>query len=283
MNVWPLNKISNEEKSNILSQHRHVYNGYKAINPTVSNEQPLYVQDFAKDKEGMVINNKGVTKKYTNFAINESEDKGLCTECGGKLYEGECMECGSKMYEGECMECGDKMYEDIYDVDDLSDENKFDYVEGEVDDNMVYELEGAEYNDGDVMYELEIDEENFESNGPLDTYPVNEYDDFEFEAMESAFADMDEEDISGVQGVYTDMKRPYDFESDGPEAFNEEGEVDEMWGSVARMAAPIAVNYAVDKLTSEEDLEEEIDDDLKESFKTEKSRIMEMMNRMNIL
>lgn len=254
MNVWPLNKISNEEKANILSQHRHVYNGYRAVNPTVSNEQPLYVQDFANDKEGMVINNKGVVKKYTNFAINESEEKGLCTECGGQMYEGECTECGSSMYEGECTECGDKMYEDIYDIDDLSDENKFDYVEGDVDDSTVYELDNADYDEGDVVYELEIGEENFESNGPLDTYPVNEYDDLEFEPMESAFADMDEE-----------------------------GEVDEMWGSVARMAAPIAVNYAVDKLTSEEDLEEEIDDDLKESFKSEKSRIMEMMNRMNIL
>lgn len=244
MNVWPLNKISNEEKSNILSQHRHVYNGYRSINPTVSNEQPLYVQDFAKDKEGMVINNKGVTKKYTNFAINESEDKELCTECGGQMYEGECMECGDKMYEGECTECGDEMYEDIYDVDDLTKENKFDYVENDdIDDSVLYEM-----GDDETVYELEIDEKYFEDE-----------DNPGFEPMESAFS-------------------------------NEEGEVDEWAAPLIRAAATgagaelagRAADYVSSKFESE-DLEEEIDDDLKESFKSEKSRIMEMMNRMKVL
>jgi hypothetical protein len=228
MNIWPLNNLSNEEKNDILSKHRYIYDGYRAVNPTVSNEQPLYVQDFAKDKDGIVINNKGEVKKYTNFAINESEDKGLCTECGGQLYEGECMECGSKMYEEECMECGDKMYEDIYDEEDINLNNEFDYTN----------------ENDDVIYELEIEDDGLSE----------EDDSFDFEPMESAWGEMDEEE-----------------------------EVDEMWAAVGRMAAPIAVNYAVDKLTNEEDIEEEIDDDLKESFKSEKSRIMEMMNRMNVL
>lgn len=232
MNVWPLNKISNEEKTNILSQHRHVYNGYRAVNPTVSNEQPLYVQDFANDKGGMVINNKGVAKKYTNFAINESEDKELCTECGNEMYEGECMECGNEMYEDECMECGEEAFEGIHDVSDLKKGNKFDYVQED---------------DDEVIYELEIDEKYFEDNR----------EDYDFEPMESAFAD-------------------------------KEGEVDEMWGTVARVAAPMVASYVGSKMgetdeETEEDLEEEIDDDLKESFKKEKTRIMEMMNRMKVL
>jgi len=55
---------------------------------------------------------------------NKNMKKQECSECGGKMYEGECMECGSspmmegqmcsecggKMMEGECMECGN-MYE----------------------------------------------------------------------------------------------------------------------------------------------------------------------------
>jgi len=86
---------------------------------TVSNEQPLYVQDFAKDKDGMVINNKGEIKKYTNFGINEStEAKEVCDECGSMMMEGECTECGWKGEVGamdEHEEDGDPQYSRIDD------------------------------------------------------------------------------------------------------------------------------------------------------------------------
>jgi hypothetical protein len=256
MNIWPLNNLSNEEKNDILSKHRHIYNGYRTMNPVVSNEQPLYVQDFAKDKDGIVINNKGEVKKYTNLAINESENKETCNECGGQLYEGECMECGDKMYEEECMECGDKMYEDIYDVEDLNNSDEFDYTN----------------ENDDVIYELEIE-------------------DGEFEPMESAWADdLDEVDMSGSQGIYVGMENPYSFEGE----MDEEEEVDEWASPLIRSAASGAgaalANRSVDYVSSkfesvgdEEDLEEEVDDDLKESLRIEKSRIMEMMNRMKVL
>ena len=68
--------ISNEERENILNRHKHVYNGYKTLNPNpVENEQPLYVQDFANDKEGLVVNNKGEVKAYTNMGINEARKR----------------------------------------------------------------------------------------------------------------------------------------------------------------------------------------------------------------
>lgn len=68
--------VSNEERENILNRHKEVYNGYKTLNPNpVENEQPLYIQDFANDKDGMVVNNKGEVKAYTNMGINESKSK----------------------------------------------------------------------------------------------------------------------------------------------------------------------------------------------------------------
>jgi len=68
--------VSNEERENILNRHKEVYNGYKTLNPNpVENEQPLFVQDFANDKGGMVVNNKGEVKKYTNMGINESKSE----------------------------------------------------------------------------------------------------------------------------------------------------------------------------------------------------------------
>jgi hypothetical protein len=202
MKIWAMNQITNEEKSDILSKHRHQYNGYQAMQPKIENTSPLYVQDFAKDKEGMVINNKGDVKTYMNFGINESVEEGMCSECGGMMYEGECSECGMKGYSNEEIE------ENIYDVRDINNKNEFDYTESEV----------------------------------------------------------EEQDISGVQGVYGDMKPAYDFDSEGP-----------------GLAGPY--NIFGEESDEEIDFDEdedlgEIDDDLRESFLRENKKIFEMMNRM---
>jgi hypothetical protein len=65
--------MSQAEKNNILDQHKSTYDGYVTQYGQGNNQQPLYVQDFANDKDGMVVNNKGEVKKYTNMGINESD------------------------------------------------------------------------------------------------------------------------------------------------------------------------------------------------------------------
>jgi len=65
-------KMSKEEKSNILDQHKSLYDGYVTKYNQESNQSPLYVQDFANDKNGITLNNKGEVKPYTNFKVNES-------------------------------------------------------------------------------------------------------------------------------------------------------------------------------------------------------------------
>ena len=96
-----LGQLSSEEKSDILDQHKSVYNGYQTMQPQVSNTQPLTVYDFAGDKDGITVNNKGEVKKYTNMGINEQvETNEVCDECGAmQMSEGECMECGYKITE----------------------------------------------------------------------------------------------------------------------------------------------------------------------------------------
>lgn len=147
MKIWGLGQISSDEKNDILSKHRELYNGYRTMQPKVENNQPLFVQDFANDKGGLVVNNKGEVKPYSNMGINEqveskevcdecgamqmSEAEAVCEQCGGGMNEGECSECGWKgevgameesksdlcsecggmMEEGECSECGYKMEE----------------------------------------------------------------------------------------------------------------------------------------------------------------------------
>ena len=129
----------------------------------------------------------------------------------------------------------------------------------------------------------------FDSEGPGmgNSFPVNEYDDEEnfgeltkmdseiegerdnleqegYEQMESAWADdeLDEIDVSGVQGMYDSMDPAYDFDSEGP-----------------GKAGPYQ--------TREEEIEEEnwsdVDEDLQESFINQKNKIMEMMNRMKVI
>lgn len=64
-------KMNKQEKDNILDQHKYLYDGYVTKYNQQNNETPLYVQDYANDKMGITVNNKGVVKPYTNMNINE--------------------------------------------------------------------------------------------------------------------------------------------------------------------------------------------------------------------
>jgi hypothetical protein len=282
MKLWALGQLSPEEKSNILDQHKHIYDGYKTMYPKISNTQPLYVQDFAKDKDGVVMNNKGVMKAYTNFGINEqveskevcdecgamqmSEDSGMCNECGGMMYEGECSECGWKG--GDVMEYED-MEEDIYDIEDINPGEGFDYIEGDSNRVDVFKHKKGMKEQGGNADDMDVDDVepayDFESEGPGMglSYPVNE-DDYGLEFMESAWDELDEVDISGVQGVYGDMKPGYDFDSEGP-----------------GKAGPYQ-EFSYESVEEDEDWEE-LDEDIKESFNHQRNTINVMMKRMKII
>lgn len=71
-------KMTNEERNNILDQHKEVYDGY-VTQYAQSNEQPLYTQDFANDKEGLTVNNKGNVSSYKHMNINEMKHDGKST------------------------------------------------------------------------------------------------------------------------------------------------------------------------------------------------------------
>jgi hypothetical protein len=245
-----LGQLSATEKQDILDQHKSLYNGYKTMQPEVSNTQPLYVYDFAGDKDGMVVNNKGEVKKYTNMGINEQvESKDMCEQCGGQMTEGICEQCGT---DGE-MEEGVGKLDDIYDEQDLDPTGGFDYIEGPSNDVDTFEkthknlYKEDEYedtdNEDDGFEDIQAGEEmeeqgytgggnapdmdlsnidsayDFISGGPMaggDVYPTEE-EMKEYEEMESAFEEeIDEVDISGSQGIYGDMDPAYDFDSEGP-------------------------------------------------------------------
>lgn len=68
-------KITKEERENILDKHKTLYDGYVTEYSKNENKQPLYVQDFANDKNGITVSNKGNVKSYTNVNINEDIDR----------------------------------------------------------------------------------------------------------------------------------------------------------------------------------------------------------------
>jgi hypothetical protein len=198
-----LGQLSSDEKNDILNQHKTLYNGYQTMQPEVSNTQPLYVYDNAMDKEGLVVNNKGEVKKYTNMGINEQSkfsvknmlkeelQNEVCDDCGAmEMDESSNMcECGGEMREGECSECGWKMeqmgeetghLDDIYKVRDLDlKHGDFDYVEGG--GNDVDTFEGMHKN---LYKEDDYDSSDWESEESSDTEdgvddPENEDDGYE--------------------------------------------------------------------------------------------------------
>lgn len=111
--------ITPSERKNILDQHKSLYDGY-VTQYGQNNQQPLYVQDFANDKEGITVNNKGEVKTYTNIGINEShsgldmigdgEDdmiNGTVNIGDETNWEDEDIEYISLGLDGECTECGE--------------------------------------------------------------------------------------------------------------------------------------------------------------------------------
>ena len=67
--------VSDSERQNILDQHKHIYDGYVTQYGQGSNMTPLTVQDYANDKGGITVSNKGIVTSYKNMGINEDIDR----------------------------------------------------------------------------------------------------------------------------------------------------------------------------------------------------------------
>jgi hypothetical protein len=131
--------MTNEERTSILDQHKHVYDGY-VTNYAKPNEQPLYVQDFANDKKGVTINNKGQVTTYKNMGINESvleseEEESYMVSVGEQL---------DMIGDGE-----DDLEHGTFDDDD-SDIMLISPEHDEEDDYMNYDDEEPEFEDMDM-------------------------------------------------------------------------------------------------------------------------------------
>ena len=258
MNFYSLGQLSNNEKSDILNKHKELYNGYRKVWQTVSNEQPLYIQDFANDKEGLVVTNKGNVKAYTNFGINEQVEEGI--------YNVQNKFTGKFDYTEE------EMGEDVTDDDAFAKDSLSDYTGQEP------------THDADDMAPDGMDDDS-----DYDRKMMGMTEDDEYEVMTSAFEDMNE--ISGPSPLYSKVDPAYNFQSDGP--MQEEEEIEEgFFDFMDDEEFEDVYDYdekesAFDRLrrrpddVEDIDFEEIEDSDIRESLIKQKNKINEMFGRMN--
>jgi hypothetical protein len=240
--------VTPEEKENILSKHRHVYNGYRTLNPSpVANEQPLYTQDFANDKEGLVVNNKGEVKAYTNMGINESKKRKSYVE----VEEEMCEQCGEM---GEDLDVGDvaSSVEPAYQFQSHGPEDVYGTLKDYDSEHPHHDYDSMEdvekYDPSDDLSDMfgNLSDGMAFGGGPSDTFQ-HDAGDVDREGDEGLGQDTENDmDLSSI-------KSPYNFTSDG----FEDGDDD-----------------------SEFNVEEEVDEDLQESFTKQRNLTLEMFQRM---
>jgi len=167
-------KMTKEEKSNILDQHKSLYDGYVTKYNQESNQYPLYVQDYANDKNGITVSNKGNVKQYTNININESP----LDRIGDGPYD---LKNGTVDIDSY-MDTEDRNTQFMHDVYPSPNEEEFDYESfGNYADDM-------KQNEG--QYEYDIDQlEDYSSEEINETFD----DDFKDSEQDDPFIEMEED------------------------------------------------------------------------------------------
>ena len=170
-------KMTNEEKSNILDQHKEVYDGY-VTNYSQTNTQPLYVQDLANDKQGLTVNNKGVVSTYKNVGINEQAHISP-----GSAYEGEDTFESEEEDEGYMVSVGEQL--------DMIGDGEDDLSQG------TFDVDDEEETQFLVSPEDDIELDDYKDRSMYDPYYGDEDDvDFEDELFGEDFEDEEKGEIA---------------------------------------------------------------------------------------
>ena len=185
-------KMTNEEKDNILDQHKTIYDGYVTSYAQQPKEQPLYTQDFANDKEGITVSNKGIVTSYKNMGINEMRFDGKSTG----LFSSE------EPKEGSIQPSSVYTPEESFESEDKDDEYYVSLGEhldmiGDGEDDLEHGVFGHEDDSDMVLISPEIDFDD-ESDG----------DDLVFDTDSAIFNDIDDEE---VDGLFDDLNESLDM------------------------------------------------------------------------
>ena len=194
-------KMTNEERDNILNQHKTIYDGYVTSYAQQPKEQPLYTQDFANDKQGITVSNKGVVTGYKNMNINEMRYDGKSTNLFSKEEPKEYGHIsGGSIYEPE------ETFESEFEVvTDFSDD----------DDNFMVSVGAHRDMIGDGNHDLEHgvfgheDEEDMVLISPEIDFEDDDDDELVFNLDDKIFDD--EIDDEESEGLFDDLRESLDM------------------------------------------------------------------------
>jgi hypothetical protein len=193
-------KMTNEERDNILDQHKEVYDGYVTSYVQPEKNQPLYTQDFANDKQGLTVNNKGEVTAYKNMNINEmrfdNKSTGLFAdeENGFKEQMEQGHISGGSIYEPEESFESEEKDDDFY----VSLGEQLDMI-GDGEDDLEHGVFGVNDED-DLPFDIGDDSELF-----------NDDEEEEFNFDDTMFDDDEEIDDEEVEGLFDDLKESLDM------------------------------------------------------------------------
>jgi hypothetical protein len=209
--------MTNEEKENILDQHKTIYDGYVTSYAQQPKEQPLYTQDFANDKQGLTVNNKGEVTAYKNMGINEmrfdNKSTGLFVdeENGFKETMEQGHISGGSIYEPE----------ESFESEDKDDEyyvslgEQLDMI-GDGDDDLEHGVFGHEDEEDMILISPEADFEDEDDFGFAthdggfggDDSEYEDEDDLVFTPDSKIFDDIDQDE---VDGLFDDLRESLDM------------------------------------------------------------------------
>jgi hypothetical protein len=268
--------MSDKERNSILQQHSAFYNGY-AIGNIPSGPQPLLQDEGPTDSQGITVNNRGEVSTYKNHLVNESvvseQDKGrlagdskeekpmkddeLSTELPPRnddFEKPEPLDLGKddvKEYAADDMDVSD--VEGAYDFESGGPEqfDDEDSVDFNIEDimNMIQDVK-ADF--GDDEYDSQIDSYTEKEDGK-EMYP-DEIPAYQFDSEGSMNVDLYEKEDLGGDGEVIEIQTCNECGSE-----MKEGECTECGSSMY----------------------EDVDEDLRESFISQKNEIKEMFNKFN--
>lgn len=218
-------KMTNEERDNILDQHKTIYDGYVTSYAQQPKEQPLYTQDFANDKQGITVSNKGVVTGYKNMNINEMRYDGKPTGLFSKEEPKEYGHIsGGSIYEPE--ETFESEFEVVTDFSDDDDnfmvsvgahrdmigDGNHDLEHGvfghEDEEDMVLISPEVDFDDEDEFMDYDGDDA---STWPGANYGDEDDDELVFNLDDKIFDDEDDIDDEEVDGLFDDLRESLDM------------------------------------------------------------------------
>ena len=266
--------MSEDEKNSILQQHSGFYNGYSTGN-IPSTPQPLQVSNGPSDKDGITVNNRGEVKTYRNHLVNESKKKQETKEIEdtdtnySELDPSYDYESGGPkqfqpdMDDNSPYDSDIESIQNMFDFDDIySDDDDIDIDMLELQHNMDSEFSGKEKLSG------EKDPYDFESDGgDVDVFGEEE----QCEGCNSEIEEITSSEL--VKGKKYRYKSPTHVDDIEFEDEYSDIESDPMYQFKGE-----DTGYSLNPKAIEDFIEDN-DDEMMESIKKERQRIIEMFDR----